>query len=441
MLPRLAAVAGLALAGLAGVALAPAPRTTSTVVVHVTEWEFFVSPDTVTTGTVVFTIINDGVFPHDFSIAGRTTPAIPGGQSVTLTVVFPQPGSYTYNSTLDDVDREMWGAITVTGPPLATTATTTATRQAPSLPLRHVADVALPDGSSRFDYQSLDARRRRLYIAHLGADAVTVVDVARRRVVGDVHDVAGVHGVLAVPGLGRVFATATDTHELVTIREDRLTVTGRTAAGSFPDGLDYDPVGERIFVSDKTGGAEIVVDRRGRRVKRIALGGEAGNVRYDAGAHKMLVAVAGREQLATIDPRRLRVVTRTRLAGCAGAHGLYVDPARRLAFVACEDNAALIVVDLKRGRSAARFAVGQDPDVLAFDPAMRRLYVASESGVVAVFEERGRSVRKIAQDFLAEHAHSVAVEPATHLVYFPLEDVDGRPVLRIMAPRTAGGSR
>jgi hypothetical protein len=411
------------------------------VTVHVTEWEFAVSPETVPTGTVVFTIINDGVFPHDFSIAGHTTPPIPGGRSATLTAVFTQPGSYTYNSTLDDVDREMWGAIIVTGPPLATTATTTATRQQPSLPLRHVTDVALPDGSSRFDYQSLDAHRRRLYIAHLGANAVTVVDVGRRRVVGDVHDVAGAHGVLAVPALGRVFATATDAHELVTIREDRLTVSRRTTAGSFPDGLDYDPVGERIFVSDETGGAEVVFDRRGRRVKRIALGGEAGNVRYDAGGDKMMVAVAGREQLATIDPRRLRVVARAQLRGCAGAHGLYVDPARRLAFVACEDNAALTVVDLKRGRGVARFLVGEGPDVLAFDPGLRRLYVASESGVVAVFEERGRSVRKIAQDFLAAHAHSVSVDPATHLAYFPLEDVDGGPVLRIMAPRRAGGSR
>jgi hypothetical protein len=32
------------------------------------------------------------------------------------------------------------------------------------------------------------------------------------------------------------------------------------------------------------------------------------------------------------------------------------------------------------------------------------------------------------------HAHSVAVDPATHLVYFPLENVGGQPVLRIMAP-------
>ncbi len=31
-------------------------------------------------------------------------------------------------------------------------------------------------------------------------------------------------------------------------------------------------------------------------------------------------------------------------------------------------------------------------------------------------------------------AHSVRVDPKTHLVYFPLENVNGRPVLTIMEP-------
>jgi hypothetical protein len=32
------------------------------------------------------------------------------------------------------------------------------------------------------------------------------------------------------------------------------------------------------------------------------------------------------------------------------------------------------------------------------------------------------------------HAHSVSVDQGTHLVYFPLENVAGKPLLRIMRP-------
>src|SRR5205823_5781864 len=154
--------------------------------------------------------------------------------------------TYDFASTWDDTDREMYGAFTVTGaasPPATTSAATTATtttaalQQPPALPLRKVADVPLPGGSSRFDYQSLDAKRNRLYIAHLGASSVVVFDVRRRRVAGSIGGIASVHGVLAVPGLGKVYAAATGTHELVTIRERDRKVVAHTPAGSFPDGV------------------------------------------------------------------------------------------------------------------------------------------------------------------------------------------------------------
>src|SRR5262245_12835745 len=109
---RRSVIALIALAGLwVGVnAGSGTPAAVTRVAVHVTEWEFTgVSPGTAATGTVVFSVFNDGIFPHDFSINGHTTPAIPGGKSATLTVDFLQPGVYTYVSTLDDVDREMWG--------------------------------------------------------------------------------------------------------------------------------------------------------------------------------------------------------------------------------------------------------------------------------------------------------------------------------------------
>jgi hypothetical protein len=56
--------------------------------------------------------------------------------------------------------------------------------------------------------------------------------------------------------------------------------------------------------------------------------------------------------------------------------------------------------------------------------------------VVAVFDERGRTLVKRGQSFLARSAHSVAVDSRTHRVYLPLERGSaGRPELLVMAPR------
>jgi len=74
------------------------------------------------------------------------------------------------------------------------------------------------------------------------------------------------------------------------------------------------------------------------------------------------------------------------------------------------------------------------PDVLAFDPGWRRLYVAAEAGPVTVFTEKGRALVLDGQVTLP-HGHTVSVDPRTHLVYFPLQDVGGHPLLRVMSAR------
>jgi len=223
------------------------------------------------------------------------------------------------------------------------------------LALRLVRDVSLPGGSSRFDYQSLDVKRDRLFISHLAAGAIVVFDVKREHVAGTISGLPGVHGVLVVPNLHRVYAAATDARELVTIDERSGHILRRIPAGSYPDGIAYDPTDNQIFVSDEAGGEEIVADARsGRRLGAIGLGGEAGNVQYDPVSRRVLVDVQTQNQLASIDPARKRLVARYPLPGCRHDHGLHLDPARRLAFIACDGNARLLVFDLATDRVTAR---------------------------------------------------------------------------------------
>jgi DNA-binding beta-propeller fold protein YncE len=303
------------------------------------------------------------------------------------------------------------------------------------LPLRLVADMPLPGQTARFDYQSIDPQRHRLFIANLGADAITVIDTRRRRVIAEIKGIPSAHGVLAVPALHRVFVTATATNQIVTLDDYSYRVIRRAPTGAFPDGLAFDGATKRIFVSDKNGSSVTVADARsGRRIATVDVGGGVGNVQYDAGSRRILVNVQTRGELAQIDPRSLRVLSRIRLRGCAQNHGLLVDAPRRLAFVACERNARLLVVDLARRVVVASFVVGDAPDVLAFDRGLRRLYVAAESGVVTVLGKRGGRHVLLGRALLAPGAHSVAVDPRTHLVYFPLANASGVPILRVMTP-------
>lgn len=309
------------------------------------------------------------------------------------------------------------------------------TQSAGTLPLKVLADIPLTGGATRLDYQSLDSANGRLYIAHLGSDLMHVFDVNQQTLVGDVRDLKHVHGVLAVPELHRVYASATGTDEIAVIDDQTLQIVARIPAGDYPDGIAYAAKENKIYVSDLHGKADTVIDAKtNRRLATIPLGGGAGNSQYDSISDRVFVTVEGTEELAEIDPSTDQVTARYPLSGCKGSHGLLIDSENRLAFAACEENSKLVVFDLQSKKATATLSVGADPDVLAFDTGLHRLYVSAESGNISIFDEKDRGLQNVHTGWFAANAHTVAVDSRTHRVYWPLQNVGGKPVLRITIP-------
>jgi len=305
----------------------------------------------------------------------------------------------------------------------------------PDLPLQVVADIPLGGNTTRLDYESLDARHHLLFIAHLGDSAVIVFDTQAQRVVSRIPKVSKVHGVLVIPDLGKVYASATGTNEVVVIDETSLQITARVPGGIYPDGIAYAPEVHKLYVSDEHGNTETVIDvTTNKRIATIPLGGEVGNTQYDPTSKHVFANVQTRNQLVEIDPTTDQVVARIDLPGAKGNHGLLIVPGMRRAFVVCEDNNMLLVVNLENKKVVASFGVARDPDVLAFDPALGYLYVAGESGTVSLFKIESANVTKRGEGTLGPNAHVVAVDPDTHKAYFPLRNLDGHTALRIVRP-------
>lgn len=303
---------------------------------------------------------------------------------------------------------------------------------APGLPLKIVADIPLPGRATRLDYITVDPSSHRVYLAHMGDGTVIAVDTARRKVLRVAGGMPLVRGVLAVPALGRVYAASAGSGEIVVLEAASLKILARIKAGDV-DGLDYVPSVQRLFVSDQQGGNDVAIDvKTDKVIKKIAVGGDVGNTRFDPAMGRVLVAVGSGNELVSINPEDLDVVGRYPLPGVKGAHGIALDPSTSTAFVAGEDNATVCAFSLSEDKVKAVAKVGEGVDVLAVDQATHRLFVASESGVVSIFDVTGGGLKKLAEGFFAPDAHVVGVDPATHLLYFPLENIGGRPVLRIV---------
>jgi len=300
--------------------------------------------------------------------------------------------------------------------------------------LGKVADVPLPGATSRFDYASLDPGTGLLYLNHMGAGEVVVFDTRARKVSAVLKGFPNCTGILAVPRLERVFVSTPGDGKVVALDGKTHAVLARIPAGRFPDGIAFEAGSGRVFVSDERGGAVVAIDASTLKVlQHIPIGGEAGNTQADSEAHLVYTNDQTDGDLVVIDALKLEVKERIPL-GLKGNHGLYLDVPRHLAFIASEDTDELVVLDLATRKATARFPLGKGPDVLSFDPGTRRLYVASESGTLSVFRENDVGLVKEGDPQVGRNAHVVLVDPASHLIYLPLKDVEGHPVLRIMEP-------
>jgi YVTN family beta-propeller protein len=305
--------------------------------------------------------------------------------------------------------------------------------------LKTVADVSLPGGTTRFDYQSLDPKTGRLYLSHMGDGNVVVFDTKTNKVLANIPGFPTVTGVLVVPALKSVYASVTHNHEVAVLDTEKLVVNKRIKDGKFPDGLAYSPETHKVFVSDEAGGVETVIDtKRNERVNTIQMGGEVGNTQYDPVSHLIYACVQTRNELVEINPETDKIQAGYHLSGGEHPHGLYIDDQNGKAYIACEGDNKLLVFDMKNHSVENVFPVADGPDVLAFDRGLQLLYVACESGAVSLFRYSSGKLEKVGDVKVGPNSHSVSVDSETHRAYFPLKNVNGSPILRIMTPADTG---
>ena len=222
-------------------------------------------------------------------------------------------------------------------------------------------------------------------------------------IIKTLNDIPSPHGILAAPELNRIYVSATGKDEIYIIDEQSFKILAKVPAGNYPDGIAYAPNTNRIFVSDESGKTITVINAlNNNMLSTIKMGCEVGNTHYDSVSKLIYSAVQTKNELVSIDPSSMKIVSRYKLPGCKGAHGFYIDEETHYAFITGEDNSSYVVFDLTAKKVIFTGKVGEGPDVIAFDKDYHFLYVASESGFVKV--------------------------------YFPLQNINGRPTIRVMKP-------
>jgi len=293
-------------------------------------------------------------------------------------------------------------------------------------------DLPGPPGK-RFDYLTIDPDDHYLLSAHLAAGQMYVIDLRTNKIVATVTDTPGAEGVEYVPELKKAYTSNAYDNTIGVVDLRQMKVIKKIPTEAKPDGSAYAAPFHKLYVSDERGKAEAIVDvRTDTLIKTLHFKSETGMPQYDPVAKKVYVNLQDENVFAVIDPASDEVIGRYSVGRCKGNHGMTLDPEHHRAFLACEGNDLMTVFDVDKREPIAFLPMASGPDVIKFDPGLKRIYVACSSGAISVFQMGDPDHYRKLEDFpVQKKVHSLAVDLETHRVYAPEQEADGKAVARM----------
>jgi len=281
-------------------------------------------------------------------------------------------------------------------------------------------------GEGWWDYLSVDSDTHRLFIAR--GTRVMVVDTDSGRLLGEIPDTQGVHGVAFVRDLGLGF-TSNGREDTVSVFDLKsLAVQKKIKVGNGPDAILYDPFSKRVFTFNGRGQDTTAVDPSKSDVAgTLALGGKP---EFPVSDEKgtVFVNIEDKSELVAFDPVKLSVKSRWKLTGCEEPTGLSFDAKARRLFVGCGGNKKMVVVDADNGKVLATLDIGEGCDATAFDPDRNLAFASAGDGTITVVSEDAPDKFSVVQTVTTQKgARTMTVDHKTHRLYTVTANVGPRP--------------
>jgi DNA-binding beta-propeller fold protein YncE len=280
----------------------------------------------------------------------------------------------------------------------------------------HVIKTYKLGGEGGWDYLTLDASARRLYISR--ATHVIVMEVDSGKTVGDITDTPGVHGIALAPELGRGFVSNGREGTVSIFDMKTLATSSKVKVGDGPDAILYDPATQRVFTfNGRSQDATAIDAAKGTVLGTIKLDGKPEFAVSD-GKGEVFVNIEDKSELVAIDPNKLEVKTKWPLAPCEEPSGLAMDRKNRRLFAGC-DNKMMAVVDADSGKVLATPPIGEGVDATAFDDETGLAFAScGQDGVLTVVREDSPEKFSVAENVPTQKgARTLALDTKTHQVF------------------------
>jgi DNA-binding beta-propeller fold protein YncE len=284
------------------------------------------------------------------------------------------------------------------------------------VPSYHLLKKVTLGGEGSWDYLNVDPAARRIYISR--GTHVMVVDADTYKVVGDIPDTSGVHGIAIAPELGKGFVSDGRASAVTIFDLKTLKTLGTVTVGTGPDCIIYEPKTQRVFTFNGRDNSATAVDAKtGKVVGTIALGGRPEYAAVD-GTGMVYDNLESTSEVVAIDAQALTIKNRWPLAPAEGPSGLAINQNEHQLFSTC-DGGKMAISSTVSGKSVATAPIGNGPDAAAYDPGESLAFSSNgQDGTLTVLHEATPGAYTALQTVATEAgARTMALDTKTHQIF------------------------
>jgi len=249
---------------------------------------------------------------------------------------------------------------------------------------------------------------------------VMVIEGATGKVLADIPNTPGVHGIGFAPKAGHGFTTNSGDQTVTMFDLKTLAPIRQIKVGPGLDGIMYDEPDDKIILTNHSrpiGTLTAIDPQTGDIVATVNLEDTAPEGAAADGKGRIFVNNEGTSTIQVIDAKTWTSVTSWPLAPCEGPTGIAYDKASNRIFSGCDTKS--VVLDAATGKVVASIPNGTRVDALGWDPAKKLIFIpnGADGSVTVVHQDSPDKYTVVATVTTTPGAKTIAVDPVTHNAY------------------------